>query len=164
MINLGNWSLRNMRSVDVDVWMSDRNIVWNHLYSTMKPVLVNAIPRSTTGTRSSVKHSMIERGIRLLAPADVLKSFTFTTDMVSKIWVQVALLNCYVEIEEHGTIRLFSLVLKSCNLQYNSVGQSSHRLMVRCLFWEIWNNSVRQWLSDFDLGHFKRFITELLWK
>ena len=24
-----------------------------------------------------------------------------------------------------------------------------------------WNNSVRQWLSDFDLGHFKLFITEL---
>ena len=69
--------------------MSDRNIVWNHLYSTMKPVRVNAIPRSTTGTRSSVKHSMIERGIRLLAPADVLKSFTFTTDMVSKICVQL---------------------------------------------------------------------------
>ena len=89
MINLGNWSLRNMRSADVDVWTSDPNIVWNRLYSTMKPVHVNAIPRSTTGTRSSVKHSMIERGIHLLAPADVLKSFTFTTDMVSKIWVQL---------------------------------------------------------------------------
>ena len=69
-----------------------RNCFWHSeqfLYTTCSPHVLQKEELLTKIYLYSVKHSMIERGIRLLAPADVLKSFTFTTDMVSKIWVQL---------------------------------------------------------------------------
>ena len=63
-----------------------------------------------------------------------------------------------------GLISKNSTIFNIINWDNGSKERPSHRLMVQCLIWWIENNSVRQWLSGFDLGHFKLFITELLWK
>ena len=65
----------------------------------------------------------------------------------------VPLLDCL-----RGRIGLFQL---SWGIRYFSIQDSVSHGIAPILSV---NNSVGQWLSDFDLGYFKLLIKELLWK